>query len=220
MGDYIHTKFWIGGDVWRPIANSLCAAIIEEEMYLADDVYSDDEYFRPKNADELLANKVGGHVALFEYQKNYGDCRVLEAFCKEHGIPWEKWHSYGGDYGPAYYWWHPCMDDELTLSCTYDQELLIDKKPIDEIIKLFEAVMRNDPSGWGEGILKKLYLACPKTPVLPEFRVVNDDGESEEDLQLRKAVAMIREAADMVHSADPQAKEAILSLANDLEPEE
>ena len=224
MGEYIHTKFWIGGDVSRPIAKRLLKAVADEEMCLADDSY-DEEQYAPQTVNELVKNRVGGTVALFDYCKNYGDCPVLEAFCTEHGIPWDKWHTAGGggEWGPNFYYWRPGMGEPLILSCTDDQELLIPKAPIDEVIKLFEAVVANKPvSGkdWKAQIFRKLALACPQEPELPPFRIINDDGESEEDVQLAKAIELLEEAASTVSAADVQARDAILNLAKGLEPKE
>jgi len=225
VGEYIHTKFWIGGDVRRPLASRLCDAIIREEIFVDDD-YCKEEQWLPEGPVDLLAHRVDGIIALFEYEKNYGDCRVLEEFCTEKLIPWDKWHTggMGGELSPAHYWWRPGMESEECLLCTHDQDLLIEKQPIDAIIELIDdtalTIFVSDSKRLKERILRKLRLACPTVPNLPPFRVINDEGESEEDVQLAKAVNILHEAADVVSAMDPQARDAIRDLAKRLEPKE
>lgn len=174
MGERIHTKFWIGGDVSRPIAKKLCAAIIEEEMCLGD---ADDPEvnYEPSTAEELLENRIGGVIALSEHQKNYGGCPVLESFCKRHGIPWDKWHTASSEGGSSFYSWRPGMKGELIFWCTEDRELLIPKRSIDDIIGLLEDA--DDLSTKREDILKQLRSACPQVSVLPAFRVTGGSSD-------------------------------------------
>jgi hypothetical protein len=164
MSDRMSAEIWIGGAVPKRLVPELCQAIQESG---ASNDWSESN-FAPETAEDLLGTVDGdGHLELMDHEARYGELPELEAFCREHGIAFDRQSDAKYEYSAELVRFRP-EDGGQTFVTTTDQEgtLLVE---VTAVLEVRDALRQ----GRAAEALRLLEELAPDIPDLPPLSFVD-----------------------------------------------